>query len=792
MSILVTRKQTLNHIGGYPSTAVGYLNPVWYKFIQYTGEWDTIESLAAGQVRLQLSSSVGVVDLVVGGTLRFASGTDGIYSGLDVGVIVAINLVGTNTVDLSGVTYRGLSSGGYWTNLTKYKNLRIETRLQDFNGNTISKARSTWYAQPNHFALVDLSSELKSLFYEREHLPYNSDYQYLSAKQYILQYRERFIGDLIVDDETGWLTTSELILASPSRKQIKEQYGNNLLDYSLKPPGVASAGGVANNFANFNFEGTLAPWLKTTETPTDLYSNWFWSPANGGAANCAIDNLLYQSVGVTAGSRRLRFQIQTGAFFVANYEVWAFDDPATYLSTGDLILSASQAISSLIAYDSNYTFPTNRQYVGWRFSNGISFCDFTLHYFLFGNALTAIINAPPGKFLERQSLPIMYSHTVESMSPLINPDFLVSALPWKTTPNIAGRNWYWSAGTGGVGIMFLPNAAPIDAASPFLYQEVNAKPGGVFRMVIKAAQFPLLGGDLMFEIWAFDDPDNVEATGTLLEGISNFGTSVPADFTKFITIREGAKYLGFRTNHGDQSDVSLDSVTIFQPILAKPISYIIDHKGVELMFPSFDLHADWQNVNGVLLSHEVKTVSFPDVGVFATNIEESPAGSKYVSVWATMTGDPTKIVATPTRYKIMPLCEPYILLEYQNSLGGFSQHAFMIRHNVNLQPSIDKPITSIYEYDIENSEGNLFKDGTDWKSEITMYDDFILTSDLVWVAEIKTSKQVRILFPNGASIFCVVSSTDTSWITGTKYSKIVVTVRIPDNFNPLLINPELV
>jgi len=222
MSLSITRAQKVLHPGGYPCTAIGYLNPVWYKFLQYTAQWSGISDIGSGQVRLQLSSSTGVADLIVGGTIRFASANDGIYSGVNTGIILAINFVGTNTVDLSGVTYRGTSSGGYWTNLTKYKNLRIETRVTDSAGNVLSKALSSWYAQPNHIGLIDLQTELRSLFYQREKYPYIEDlYKYVSAKEYILEYRERYLDDFILDTSMGWIQVNEVILACPTRKQIR-------------------------------------------------------------------------------------------------------------------------------------------------------------------------------------------------------------------------------------------------------------------------------------------------------------------------------------------------------------------------------------------------------------------------------------------------------------------------------------------------------------------------------------------------------------------------------------------
>ena len=640
MSLSITRAQTVFHPGGYLCTSVGYLNPVWYKFLQYTAQWSSISDIGSGQVRLQLSSSTGVADLIVGGTIRFASANDGVYSGVNTGTIVAINLVGTNTVDLSGVTYRGTSTGGYWTNLTKYKNLRIETHIVDPDGNVLSKALSSWYAQPNHIGLIDLQTELRSLFYQHEKIPYTSAlYKYVSAKEYVLEYRERYLDDLVLDISMGWVPIDEVILACPARKQIKEQYGNNLMDYTLKYPEIIGSGGVTN-FTNPEFIASLTPWLKSTEDPTDLLNDWFWVSSNGGEASCdGVTNVLYQSVSVVAGSRRMQFRATTGAFFGVALQIWAFDNPATYLTSGgDLVHSVTLGTNDEVISDLNITFPTNRTYVGARFSSfSAGASGFKLSYLRFINE-DGYTDAPPGKWLERQSEPSM-----------------------------------WCLGPAGV---------------------------------------------------------------------------------------------------------------------KKPISFIAETNGVAV--DTIDIIMEWMNINGDILSTQVLTHNPTTVGVFSFLLYDVPnTNSRSVKVWATESGDPLIILCQPTTYKLFQFCDPYVLLEYQNSLGGISHHAFMIKHNVNLQPAREKPVTSVYEYDIENSEGNLFKDGTDWKTELTMTDEQVLTKDIPWVAEIKTSKQVRVLFPNGAIIFCVVSSTDTQWITGTKLSKITVTVRLPDNFNPLILNPNL-
>lgn len=634
--ITITRQQTLEHSGGFNSRAVGYLNPVWYKFLQFTGEWTAIEEIGTDEVRITLVDDTGLDIMTVGKKIRFSS-IDGLYDGSNIGTVLAFDDIGpTYTIDLSGVIFRGASVGGYWTDLTKYKHLRLETRLLDKDENVISKAYSSWYASSNHIGFIDLQTELRSLFYKRETPSYDDTlYKYLSGKQYVLQYRELYIESIPLVEP--WISLEETILASPTRKQIKEQYGNNLMDYSLKEGDVTPSGGVGNNFVNDNFIGSLSPWLKTTENTPTIFEDWFWNPGNGGQANNSIPNALYQEVNVVAGNRRMQYQAKTGAFFGVTCEIYAFDDPALYLGvgTGDLVHSHVLDVNDEIIFDDLVTFPTNRQYVGFRFnpfSAGAS--GFDLLYFRF--VLTAgWDDAPKGRFLERQNYPAI-----------------------------------WSLGAQGI---------------------------------------------------------------------------------------------------------------------KKPISFILDQDSPQ----DFQYQMEWQDINRVAISGQTLPVYSSGPGVYCHQLPDAPAGARYVVVWATKLGDEDTRIAEEVLYELKEFCDPYVLLEYQNSLGGISHHAFMPRHNVSIIPVNEKPITSTYEYDIENSQGNLFKDGSDVRSELVLYDDFVRTADIHWVAEIKTSKQVRILFPNGAVIFCAVLSADTTYVTGTKFSKISVTVKLPNNFNPLLLQPNL-
>jgi hypothetical protein len=485
----------------------------------------------------------------------------------------------------------------------------------------LSKTNSSWFPSPNLLGYVDLQSELRSLFYNRDTLDYNSLYQVLnSARPFQFQYREIYWDRNNVKVVGTWVDINENCLAVPARKQLKEQWGNNLIEYVLKTPDTLGAG--VQDFINGEFNDSLSPWL---ETPESAFYPWYYF--SGQARHSYyFSKALYQEVNVQSGLRRLNFDAINPSSYAITIEVWAFNDPNTYQTTGTLVYSNPIPPGTTLFFNQELTFP-NAVYVGFRvdgelYLDNCSFPD------------AQITGGTPGKFLERFIEPVIW-------------------------------------------------------------------------------------GD------------------------------VPA-----------------------------------------PVSFCID-KNSEALIPDLSMHIDWLDHNGIVISSKDDQLGALRQGAYTYLIKDVPPNAVKGLIYAYVTGNLPNVVSEVLTFRRKEFCSPAIMLEWQNSLGGFDQHVFGIRQEVTLQGT-DAPVVQVYEPDIENSQGDLFRDGVPNQSTLLLYDDFVPTSEVIWLHELKTSRQVRVIFPNGTTIYCVVADTQTTLRTRTTYTQFTVTIRLPDNFNPSLIDTELI
>jgi hypothetical protein len=250
--ILRTQLKTAS---GYNSLVVGYLNPVWYTFRQYTHTFTGITEPVPGILVVTMPSTAF---LVAGHLVRISGGS---YDGTQVGTISAVN--GNVHMDVTGITFRGNASG-YFIDVTLIRNLGMETRMVDpTSGNVISRATSFWTAGPNLTGIMDLQSELKSLFYGNRETPVIASgpslYRHITFGTYKLQWRESFIDINNVPQKGTYADIAENVIVTPSRKQLKELYGNNLLDFLVKDPtGGAPIGKFLTSFLNPRMWGTQA------------------------------------------------------------------------------------------------------------------------------------------------------------------------------------------------------------------------------------------------------------------------------------------------------------------------------------------------------------------------------------------------------------------------------------------------------------------------------------------------------------------------------------------------------
>jgi len=98
----------------------------------------------------------------------------------------------------------------------------------------------------------------------------------------------------------------------------------------------------------------------------------------------------------------------------------------------------------------------------------------------------------------------------------------------------------------------------------------------------------------------------------------------------------------------------------------------------------------------------------------------------------------------------------------------------------------NRQVSKKYDYDIEQSRGNIYKDESPRQISVICQDDFVTQDNFNWLTEIHGSKQLRILFPNGQYCFAVATTNNASSNTKKVYSNFVVELLLPEEFNPFI------
>lgn len=219
-----------------------------------------------------------------------------------------------------------------------------------------------------------------------------------------------------------------------------------------------------------------------------------------------------------------------------------------------------------------------------------------------------------------------------------------------------------------------------------------------------------------------------------------------------------------------------------------PVTFIIDPNN-----PVTDVLANlvWLPINQApTISSEELILGDLDAGVWTLFTTTPPATAKYVAINLEQ-GVEISMTAYKT-YKIVDYCPGMVVIEWKNKLGGFDQYPF---HNKNSPVEIlsqEKEVTKRYEYDIENSNGSLSKAGSNKRFSITVSANYVDMEDVPFLHEIKSSEQVRVVFPDLSTINVVVTQLTTPIQAGAKKDNFSITLRFPDDFDPTLIDPTLI
>lgn len=316
MSFSITRTQKKSS-GSGSSTTIGYLNPIWYSFTIWTDTFTSTTYLGSDTL-----SVVATISPAVGDKIRIAS-DDGKLDGVAVGTVT---VAGTTFQLKFTVVLPATTGPGKLVNLTNYRGQYLETQLMDWTGTTaIGKALSSWFPSPNLTGIIDIQSEVLSLAYRREFVSYVLPfYTSQSAFKFRFRVREVYFNAAGTRINSGFTNVAEDILAIPARKQIKEAYGNNLLEYVLKGGGkwltrfntpvvwVNDLGQIPRPLS-FVVDPSYVPSITVIE---------LWLDVNRNAISQINKNLVLPSAGLYSyiikdappNAKHLKIQIYTNAY----------------------------------------------------------------------------------------------------------------------------------------------------------------------------------------------------------------------------------------------------------------------------------------------------------------------------------------------------------------------------------------------------------------------------------------------------------------------------------------------
>lgn len=884
--------------GALTSLTVGYLNPVWYRLRQYSSTFTAVADLGGGVLRVT-GTAPSINDKI-----RLSGAK---YDGT---LVATVTAVAVGTFDVTGLVFLGTDSGHY-VNTTQHQNLHVQTRLVSWDELTVvSKAISSWFGAPNLLVLIDLQSEILSIAYQREAVDYSlSEYINKSLLQYRLQYREVLWLPNGTQSIGPWVSINENVTSAPARKQIKEKYGNNLLEYILRES--------AQQYINYDFNGSLAPWLKTNpatfdwewsdylggtaavfnlptandtsvlyqrvpivapmhvnvkfrgeaynpqfsdegfDSPTSWtnkpngWANWGWETGGTWAAQLATGGGTFAFVAILeltdyidipagreiifwfqkanpvdqANIQQQQIEIKDGAgttIFIIDVSAYSFNDVHPYQFTLPV------AITGKIAFCANMTsvntgngyllrlyscqvvqVPNNNIHLYFVGSNDavnwtvitflakstehfISDVDFGSHNYTYtgfkaighsGNAINEIhvnvfrntiaVSEIPGKYLTRFPIPTMWRHVRVDQ---FNDTHFQDVGTWLSvddggnewTYSIPNRNWVTVISAGQPNSDFLQNQ-----------KSIIVKAGTTILVTIEL--FNLVGADPNVLISLHQTLVAGPAPVAWVTGKQRILLTAPTDIGGKINFSVSA-------GGGSSADVVVHSIEINQPTIPRPLSVVADFNSTggngHIVF-------SWLDINRNVIFTGFSNLSLGAGQMKTYLLKNAPSSAHFVTVYNNnATSNATTIEAITLR--IRDFCNPAVLIEWENSLGGLEQWAFQRKHVISFeQAGATQNPFEFYEPDIENSNGNLGKNGSDTFFEMELADEFVQTRDIPWLHEIKTSKQVRVIFPNSAAIFCVVLDTTTPARSRNTYTEFRVRIRLPRNFSPSLVDPSL-
>jgi hypothetical protein len=180
-------------------------------------------------------------------------------------------------------------------------------------------------------------------------------------------------------------------------------------------------------------------------------------------------------------------------------------------------------------------------------------------------------------------------------------------------------------------------------------------------------------------------------------------------------------------------------------------------------------------------------------GLYSFLIEPGifPAGTAFVQAAITRNPSTSDYLTEIKTLRVEQACSPFVVVEWENALGGFDQWIFSRRIFTRATSDTPPAITERYDPDIENSQGNIYRDESGVQLSLSMADEFVPFDEVPWLDEVKRSKTVSVIFENGVKTYCVPTSDTTAFDTRTSYVNFALTLRLPAGFNPRLIDSSI-
>ena len=140
-------------------------------------------------------------------------------------------------------------------------------------------------------------------------------------------------------------------------------------------------------------------------------------------------------------------------------------------------------------------------------------------------------------------------------------------------------------------------------------------------------------------------------------------------------------------------------------------------------------------------------------------------------------------ISVPITFKVREPCSNPVMIQWLNSLGGFSQWMFERKQGVNIQSELG----DIYEqffFDIETTNRVLRQRDSRYTHSWTLTADDLTKDELLALFELKVSEAVYIMRQDGEVLGVIAEGLSTLYNRFSKTHIFTVQINFPRDFNP--------